>query len=118
MVAKAGLGIRIKKFSWARLACSNPHARAPAQIHTHKTDQDKAQPETDLSIRKEHNSFLDPFSKECSPHTNHQGRLVGLASARETFPTPVPLEHLHCLTHLSSEIPSPSVYTHSSLIVI
>lgn len=88
MVAKVDLGVRIKTFSWAGLGCSNPLARAPAQIHIHETDQDKAQPETCLSIRKEHNSFLDPFSKECSPHTNHQGRPAGLASARETFPTP------------------------------
>lgn len=88
MVAKAGLGVRIKTFSWAGLGRSNPLARAPAQIYIHETDQDKAQPETSPSIRKEHSSFLDPFSKECSPHTNHQGRPVGLASfGRETFPT-------------------------------
>lgn len=112
MVANAGLRVRIKN------PCSDPLARAPAQIHIHKTDQVKAQPETSLSVRKAHNSFLDSFSKECSPHTNHQGRPAGLASAQETFPTPVPLEYLHCLTHLSSEVPSLSAYTHSSLIVI
>lgn len=84
MVAKAGLRVRIKN------PCSNPLARAPAQIHIHKTDQDKAQPETGLSIRKEHNSFLDLFSKECSTHTNQQGRSAGLASAQATFPPQFP----------------------------